>query len=146
MDDARVWAYWNHSFDMYLTYLWPASCGFSSWISLGYITDWRLDDGHPVSILRLLRAHHRAAIMWWLDGCNTLCLLIWQAVFFRWLMLLQGYPVWAHWASLKPKVRPAVYNTCFLENESVVEMQAGTLRSGLLVWWWSSASLSFRLS
>ena len=48
-------------------------------------------------------------------------------------MLLQGYLVWAHWASLKPKVRPAVYNTSFLENESAVETEAGTLEVRIVI-------------
>ena len=43
-----------------------------------------LDGGHPVSIPSSLRAHHRGwgvAVMWWLDGGNILCLLIWQQHF-----------------------------------------------------------------
>ena len=27
-EDARVWAYWNHSFDMHLSYLGPVFCIF----------------------------------------------------------------------------------------------------------------------
>lgn len=27
-EDARVWAHWNHYFDMHLSYLGPASCVF----------------------------------------------------------------------------------------------------------------------
>ena len=35
-EDARVWAYWNHSFDLHLVYLGPVS-GFSpSWVPSGY--------------------------------------------------------------------------------------------------------------
>ena len=30
-EDARVWAYWNYSFDMHLHYLGPVSCLSSSW-------------------------------------------------------------------------------------------------------------------
>ena len=33
-EDARVWAYWNHSFDMYLNYLGQLSCFSPSWIPL----------------------------------------------------------------------------------------------------------------
>ena len=33
-------------------------------------------------ILSLLRVHSWAAVMWRLDGCNVLCLLIWQVTFF----------------------------------------------------------------
>ena len=61
-EDARVWTHQNNSVDMHLSYLRPASCTFSSWVSSG-CTLW-------------------AAAMWWLDGCSILCLLIWQAVFF----------------------------------------------------------------
>ena len=34
-----------------------------------------------VSSLSSLRGHHQAAVMCWLDGCNILCWLIWQAIF-----------------------------------------------------------------
>ena len=33
-EDARVWAYWNHAFDMHLTHLEPVSCFSPSWITL----------------------------------------------------------------------------------------------------------------
>ena len=29
-EEARVWAHWNHSFHMYLSYVGPVSCPFSS--------------------------------------------------------------------------------------------------------------------
>ena len=34
-EDTRVWAHWNHSFGMYLSYLGPGSCVFTSWVSSG---------------------------------------------------------------------------------------------------------------
>ena len=34
-EDARVWAHWNHSFDMHLSSLGPVSCVFTSWVSSG---------------------------------------------------------------------------------------------------------------
>ena len=72
---------------MHLSYLGPISCAFSSWVSSGCIirNSWRgllLDGKHPVSILKSLRTHLGAAVMWWLDGCNILCLLLWEATFF----------------------------------------------------------------
>ena len=34
-------------------------------------------------------------IMWWLAGCNTLCLLVWQAIFFTHISKLHmGLPRW----------------------------------------------------
>ena len=37
-EDARLWAHWNHSFDMHLTYLGPISSVFISWVSTGLTT------------------------------------------------------------------------------------------------------------
>ena len=34
-EDARVWVYWNHSFDLHLRYLGPVSWVFISWVSSG---------------------------------------------------------------------------------------------------------------
>ena len=34
-EDARVWAWWNHSFGMHLSYLGPVSSVFTSWDSSG---------------------------------------------------------------------------------------------------------------
>jgi len=46
---------------------------------------------HPASFLSSLRAyhHHPMAIIWWLDGCNILCLLIFWAIIFihRWMKI-----------------------------------------------------------
>ena len=74
---------------MYLSYLGPVSCAISSWVSWGCtVGGW----------MQLLMAWWQAilflswvasgltigeAVMWWLDGCNIFCLLIWQATFFH---------------------------------------------------------------
>ena len=60
---ARVWAQWNHSFDMHLSYLGPVSCSFPSWIP-----SQRIIGGSPTGR--------------WLDDHNILCQLIWQETFF----------------------------------------------------------------
>ena len=55
---------------------------FSSWVSLGCTVRggcsfWLLYGGaNPASILSSPRAHCWGTIMWWLDGCIILCLLI----------------------------------------------------------------------
>ena len=41
---------------------------------------WLLDDRHPLVPFSELTV--RAAVMCWLDGCNILCLLTWQAIFY----------------------------------------------------------------
>ena len=73
-EDARVWAYWNCSFDKHLGYLGPVSCFSPSWIPLGYtvgvtVVVEGLAVGSPfVSILSSLRAHHLGAVVaWWLQ-------------------------------------------------------------------------------
>ena len=35
-ENARVWAHWNHSLDMHLSYLGPVSCILISWVSSGF--------------------------------------------------------------------------------------------------------------
>ena len=41
-EDARVWAQWNHSFDMYLSYPGPVSYILISWVSSGLTgSHWR---------------------------------------------------------------------------------------------------------
>ena len=61
MGRCKIWAYWNHSLDMYLSYLGPLSCVFSSESPQGALLE--------------------VAMMWWLDGWNIYCLLIWQVIF-----------------------------------------------------------------
>ena len=62
-EEARVWAHWNHSFEMHLNYLGPVSCFPPSWIPSGC----RVGGG---------------CSGWGLLGCNILGLLIWQVTFF----------------------------------------------------------------
>ena len=57
-EDTRVWAHWNHSFDMYVSCQGPVSCDFSSWVSSGCTVEdgcssWLLDglgNGQPVCL------------------------------------------------------------------------------------------------
>ena len=88
-EDARVWAY----FLWYATQLTGATirCFFfhpespqgALWAWAGGWLQHRLLDGRQfVSTQSSPRAHLWAAVMWWLDGCNILCLLIWQVTFF----------------------------------------------------------------
>ena len=72
-EDVKVWAHWNHSFDMPLSYLGPL-LGFPSWVSSGCTFEsgcsgWLLDGGCPFSILSSLRAHGWGGfnvMIWWL--------------------------------------------------------------------------------
>ena len=59
-EDARLWVHWNHTFDVHLSSLWPASCSFLSQVPSGLTV-------RPLQ---------------WLDGCDILCLLKWQTAFF----------------------------------------------------------------
>ena len=44
-EDARVWAHWNHSFDMHLSYLGPVSCFLQSKFPSGHtVWGWNADD------------------------------------------------------------------------------------------------------
>ena len=68
-EDARVWAHWNHSFDMHLRYLGPVSCVFIAWASSG-LTIW---EGRPLGLHRVGHnwsdfAAAAAAIWWPLEG------------------------------------------------------------------------------
>jgi len=62
-EDARVWAHWNHSFDMHLNCLGPVPCSFPSWVPSEYTL------GSVCSC-------------WWLGDCSIFCLLILQETFF----------------------------------------------------------------
>ena len=42
---------------------------------------WLLDSRHPLCIPSSLRITFRMAVIWWVDGCSILCLLIEQAFF-----------------------------------------------------------------
>ena len=77
-EDTRVWALWNHSFDMHLTSLGPVSCVFPSWVSsLGVCA---VADNLMVGILPLSCIPSEftvgRAVMRRLNGYNILCLLI----------------------------------------------------------------------
>ena len=86
-EDARVWVYWNHSFDLHLSYLGPVSWVFISWVSS------RCNVG---SGYRLMIARWQIFFLAWFPsgltsspsmiGCNHWwlwdpCLLLWQAIF-----------------------------------------------------------------
>ena len=86
-EDARVWAHWNHSFDLHFSYLGPVSWVFTSWVSSGLTvgSGYRLMAARCqvcFSCLSSLRAHklsiHGGCSHWWLwDPCLLLC----QAIF-----------------------------------------------------------------
>lgn len=55
VEEARIWAQWNYSFAMQLSYPMPVSCSFSSWIPSGYTTGrvcsgWRLGNSPPTGL------------------------------------------------------------------------------------------------
>ena len=62
-----------------LCFLIPSLLRVHCW---GGCRSWLLDGGHSLfpSWVPLWLAIG-AAVMWWLDGCNILCLLIWQIIF-----------------------------------------------------------------
>ena len=60
-EDAGVWAHWDHSFNVHLSYLGPAFWAFSSWVPSGCTA-----------------GEGEAAAVWGLEDSNILCLLIWQ--------------------------------------------------------------------
>ena len=83
--DARVWALWN----CYAPQLSGASVLYVLILSLFRALLWSgasVADGLMAGILVLAwilsGLIYVEAVMWWLDGCNILCLLIWQATFF----------------------------------------------------------------
>ena len=50
-EEARVWAHGNHSFDLQLSYLWPVSCSFPSWVPSGCTLGWlQWLDGHNIPL------------------------------------------------------------------------------------------------
>ena len=60
-EDARVWAYSNYSFDIHFNYLGPVSCFSPTYVPLRFTIKGGWRD-------------------WWLNGCNTLCLLKGSAI------------------------------------------------------------------
>lgn len=81
-DKARVWARWNHSFDVHLSALGPVSCLFPHPESPRGALVRRLGSWQPVC----LHPEFPQGSLWgwllWLDGWDILCLLIRQATFF----------------------------------------------------------------
>ena len=66
--DAKVWAQWNHCFDIHLSYLGPVSCIFHILGSLGaHGREWIQLDGCIRSFLSSLRAHQLSLP----GGCNS---------------------------------------------------------------------------
>ena len=78
---------WKSSLSCVASVIWgqPAvfSCPeFPQGALLGNGCSWWPDGGHPVSTLKfLLGSPSGVAVMWWLDDCDILCLLIWQVTF-----------------------------------------------------------------
>ena len=92
-EDARVWAHWNHSFDMHLSSLGPVSCVFTSWVSSG------LTVGSGCSLMAprwqvFFPSWVPSGLTSWpsivaADDCDILCLLIWRRY-----SVSQGEPTW----------------------------------------------------
>lgn len=69
----------------------------------GGCSSWPLDGGRPVSVLISLGALGRVAVERWLDGCSSLCFLMWQVILlihsshpcFKVLPELSLLPVWS---------------------------------------------------
>ena len=77
-EDARVWAHWNHSFDMHLSYLGPVSCSFPSWVLSGCTigdgnSGWGLGEGVlspswvPSELTVGCGGGGLAVVAWWLQ-------------------------------------------------------------------------------
>ena len=113
-EDARVWAHWNHSFDMHLSYLGPVSCVFSSWVSGCTIGVAAAADCLTAGTLFLSWAPSgliiTEAVMWWLNGCNIVCLLIREATFFHWLVKYDGKCL----GKLCLRMLPVIHDTCWI--------------------------------
>ena len=87
-EDARVWAHWNHSLDMHLSYLGPVSCFhilsfFFSGLNLGsgyslVAARWQVFFPSWVSSGLISSPFTVAALP---DDCDILCLLTWQQIF-----------------------------------------------------------------
>ena len=92
-EDARVWAPWNHSFAVHFSHPGPVVCSFPSWVPSGCTVG-------------------GGCRGWWLDDCNILCLLIWQATVFHsqnqevWIWILAGLCNSHVTVSKKKKLQP----------------------------------------
>ena len=99
-DKARVWARWNHSFDVHLSALGPVSCLFPHPESPRGALVRRLGSWQPVC----LHPEFPQGSLWgwllWLDGCDILCLLIRQATFFIHKFFLSCHKIWNLFHSL----------------------------------------------
>ena len=71
MNFARVWAHWNHFFDMHLSSLGPVSYSFPSWMPLGCtlrggsVAEGLAVDSPLVSVLSSLRVHRCGGCRAW---------------------------------------------------------------------------------
>ena len=86
-EDARVWAHWNHSFDVHLSYLGPVSCVCTSWVSSELIVGSgcslmaaRWQAFFPSRIPSRLTSSP-LAVAAITDDCDILCLPIGPAIF-----------------------------------------------------------------
>ena len=80
--DARIWAHWNHFFDIYLSYLGPVSCFqilsfLSSGLTVGIGCSLRA--GILPEFPQISPAHHCGGCNCW--GLWPPCLLTWQEIF-----------------------------------------------------------------
>ena len=87
MEDARVWAHWIHSFDMYLSSLGPylvlfqpefpqgAPSGVEAGCLQWLMMQWQALCFHPEFHQGSPQNGYRT------NGCKILCLLLWQAAF-----------------------------------------------------------------
>ena len=105
-EDTRVWADWNHSFDMHLNHPGPVSYFSTSWIPSRYT----VGDGCSKC---------------WLDSCNILCLLIWQAFFIHTMNCFTAFNVLTNVILRKillPFYRRRNWHTKRLSNQQVTEV------------------------
>ena len=98
LEGSSIWAHWNHSFGMYLSYLGPVSSALSSWVSSGCIIGVAaVSDCLMVDIL--CGGGYDGLwceVLWWLGGYNIICLLLRQTTFFSLIMAkarISGIPV-----------------------------------------------------
>ena len=96
-ENARIWAHWNHFFDMQFSYLGPVSCSFPSWVlkvhHWGGCGGWEFGSTACWSLSWVPSSSPSGESRgWYLDGRNILCLLIWQATLFFTLQSLFRFP------------------------------------------------------
>ena len=84
LEGSSIWAHWNHSFGMYLSYLGPVSSALSSWVSSGCIIGVAAVSD-PLMVDILCGGGYDGLwceVLWWLGGYNIICLLLRQTTFF----------------------------------------------------------------